>query len=209
MILKLALFYPHSIIELFFQVCNSVCSGKRPNLPNTISTSLSELIKKCWHQNPTERPSCSSILQTLGKLSFPDNWKALLGGCGSPIKHDIPNGTTITNENKLNVISEDVDMNCGEVHVQKTKDGAHEIYLNEEEEKPRPPIFARSLSAPIPTPPPPPPMPKSHPLFISSHTLTPDPGKRSALLDSSNNFGYGITTEEIQKQRKKLKSRTR
>jgi hypothetical protein len=116
------------------------------------------------------------------------------------------------NEAKLNVIAEDIDIHSGGVaDIGKFKSRKEEDNLNldESNEKPRAPIFSRSLSAPIPTPPPPPPMPKPHSLFIAPNMLTPDPGKRCGLIESSNGYGFGITTEEIQQQRKRLKSRVR
>ena len=84
-----------------------------------------------------------------------------------------------------------------------------DMTLGQGDEMPRPPIYSRSLSAPIPNPPPPPPMPKPHSLFIAPNILTPDPGKKSSLNEPMNSFGFGITSEEIQRQRKLLRSRTR
>jgi len=46
-------------------------------------TFLKDLIFQCWHQNPGCRPSCPKILTILNRLSFPDNWKALLGESSS------------------------------------------------------------------------------------------------------------------------------
>ena len=194
------------------QVCNSVCSGNRPHLPNTLSKPLSELIQKCWHQSPNERPTCADILQTLGKLSFPDNWKALLGTCNTTVTPELCNGKPMGNDAKLNVIVEDIDIRCGGLTHHgafKARKEEDNLNLDESEEKPRAPIFSRSLSAPIPTPPPPPPMPKPHSMFIAPNIITPDPGKRCGLIESSNGYGFGITTEEIQRQKQRLKSRVR
>ena len=181
-------------------------------MPSTISKPLSQLIQKCWHQNPEERPACAGILQTLGTLSFPDNWKALLGSCTTTVQQQVCNGTTYANDIKLNVIAEDFGMHFGlqdDSEIPKSRNMEDDMTLDESDERPRAPIFSRSLSAPIPNPPPPPPMPKPHSMFIAPNILTPDPGKKSSFIEPANSFGFGITSEEIQRQRKLLKSRTR
>ena len=65
------------------------------------------------------------------------------------------------------------------------------------------------MSAPIPTPPPPPPMPKLSSIFVAPNIITPDPGKRCGLDSSGGVYGFGVTTEEIQRQKKMLKTRIR
>ena len=198
----------------FFQVCNCVCSGDRPRLPETLSQPLSDLIQKCWHQTPSERPTCATILQTLAKLSFPDNWKALLGTSNTNVNQEDTNGTTANgNDDKLNVIAEDIEVTdhgkLDNVGYTSTTNIDHNVDLDESDGSPRPPIFSRSISAPIPTPPPPPPMPKPCSIFVAPNIITPDPGKRCGIIDSSGGYGFGITTEEIQRQKKMLKSRIR
>lgn len=167
-------------------------------MPSGVSKPLSHLIQKCWHQNPDERPTCSGILQTLGTLSFPDNWKALLGACNTNVQQEVCNGTTYANDNKLNVINEDFDLHFGveddPTGIPKSRNIEDDMTLDESDERPRAPIFSRSLSAPIPNPPPPPPMPKPHSIYIASNILTPDPGKRSSFIEPANSFGFGITT---------------
>ena len=197
-----------------FQVCNCVCSGIRPRLPETLSQPLSELIQQCWHQIPSERPTCASILQTLGKLSFPDNWKALLGTSNSNTKQEDNNRPNKGgNDDHLNVIAEDSElMGHGKLdNGMITSPGKvdNHINLDESEENPRVPMLSRSMSAPIPTPPPPPPMPKLSSIFIAPNIITPDPGKRCGLDSSGGVYGFGITSEEIQRQKKLLKSRIR
>ena len=199
-----------------FQVCNCVCSGIRPRLPETLSQPLSNLIQQCWHQVPGERPTSATILQTLGTLSFPDNWKALLGTStninAKPEESRVT--SNLANDQKLKVIAEDTEL----IENQKLdKKGSNSpitiennVNLDELEESPRAPFYSRSMSAPIPTPPPPPPMPKPSSIFMVPNIVTPDPGKRSGLVDSSGGvYGFGITTEEIQRQKKLLKSRIR
>ena len=170
------------------------------------------MIQKCWHQNPIERPTCANILHTLGKLSFPDNWKALLGTYIVNVKQERSDGITLANDAKLNVIAEDIDTHTlvGEdVGISAPRMVDDDLKLDESDERPRAPIFSRSLSAPIPTPPPPPPIQKPYSMFIAQNILTPDSGKRPGYNDPSNGYGFGITTDEIQRQRKLLKSRVR
>ena len=170
------------------------------------------MIQKCWHQSPNERPTCSIILQTLGNLSFPDNWKALLGTCNVTVGPEICNRARLTNDIKLNVIAEDNNVHTvggedeGICELRRMKD---DLKLDEFDERPRAPIFSRSLSAPIPTPPPPPPMPRPCSMLIAPNIITLDQGKGPSCIDTSNGYGFGITTDEIQRQRKLLKSRVR
>ena len=199
-----------------FQVCNCVCSGIRPRLPETLSQPLSNLIQQCWHQVPGERPTCATILQALGTLSFPDNWKALLGtSTNTIVKHDESRGTCkLESDERLKVIAEDTEL-IGNRKLDNEVSNSpitieNNVNLDKFEESPRAPLYSRSISAPIPTPPPPPPMPKPSSLFTVPNIVTPDPGKRSGLVDSSGGvYGFGITTEEIQRQKKLLKSRIR
>ena len=174
------------------------------------------MIQQCWHQIPCERPTCAAILQTLGTLSFPDNWKALLGTSTNTNTKQEESREISKHENneKLKVIAEDTEViehgkldnevSNSPISIENNAD------LDEMEESPRAPLYSRSMSAPIPTPPPPPPMPKPSPIFTLPNIVTPDPGKRSGLVDSSSGvYGFGITTEEIQRQKKLLKSRIR
>ena len=110
------------------------------------------------------------------------------------------------------MIAEDLDVhfdNHEDSGIPNSRDNEDELTFDDSLERPRPPIFSRSLSAPIPKPPPPPPMPNNHTLFIAPNILTPDPGKKSRLIEPMTCFGFGITSEEIQRQRKLLKSRSR
>ena len=191
-----------------------MCSGNRPRLPETLSQPLSDLIQKCWHQTPSERPTCATILQTLAKLSFPDNWKALLGTSNANVNQEETNGAAaMGNDDKLNVIVEGIEITdngkLANVGSSSPRHDESNIDLDESEGSLRAPIFSRSISAPIPTPPPPPPMPKPCSIFVSPNIIIPDQGKKCGLIDSSGGYGFGITTEEIQRQKKMLKSRIR
>jgi hypothetical protein len=120
------------------------------------------------------------------------------------------NRTTMRNEAELNVVAEDIDIHCGgagDIGAFKARKEETNLNFDESDEKPRVPTFSRSLSASIPTPPPPPPMLISHSLFMAPNIVTPDPGIRCGLLDSSTTYGFGVTAEKIQRQGKRLTSR--
>lgn len=42
---------------------NDILSGVRPVLPNHVATWIRDLIHRCWHQNPLERPTFEDIWQ--------------------------------------------------------------------------------------------------------------------------------------------------
>lgn len=43
--------------------------GIRPTIPKDTHPKLIELLQKCWHRDPAERPDFSEILEILQKLS--------------------------------------------------------------------------------------------------------------------------------------------
>lgn len=52
-----------------FQLIKEVLSNKRPSLVDSVSNSpFKALIKQCWDQNPSERPSTSDIIHQLEQL---------------------------------------------------------------------------------------------------------------------------------------------
>lgn len=42
-----------------------LASQNRPEIPSSVSSSFSELIQKCWSQNPSDRPTCDKITKML------------------------------------------------------------------------------------------------------------------------------------------------
>ena len=49
----------------YFQIMNKVLKGERPKIRESITESFVELIKKCWSQDPKERPSFDQIVTQL------------------------------------------------------------------------------------------------------------------------------------------------
>lgn len=43
--------------------------GLRPTIPKHAHAKLSELLQKCWQQDPAERPDFSEILETLQRIA--------------------------------------------------------------------------------------------------------------------------------------------
>jgi hypothetical protein len=56
----------------FLQIAFFVNDGGRPEIPKETPESMTRLIKRCWHQNPSCRPSMSQVRALLetGKVSF-------------------------------------------------------------------------------------------------------------------------------------------
>ncbi|KAH9576744.1 hypothetical protein CY35_01G179500 [Sphagnum magellanicum] len=44
---------------------DAVLSGRRPKLPDYLSPGMTQLLLKCWHQDPFQRPTWHEILKTL------------------------------------------------------------------------------------------------------------------------------------------------
>ncbi|KAJ7590438.1 kinase-like domain-containing protein [Mycena floridula] len=62
---------PFNAIKNDTTVLYAVISGKRPDIPANIkeSGSLRRLIERCWDQNPSKRPTVSSICESLFSVS--------------------------------------------------------------------------------------------------------------------------------------------
>lgn len=45
-----------------------VIGGERPKLDSSWPTAFSNLLTKCWHADPTQRPSFSAIVDELDRL---------------------------------------------------------------------------------------------------------------------------------------------
>jgi serine/threonine protein kinase len=45
---------------------DAVLSGRRPKLPDYLSPGMTQLLLKCWHQDPCQRPRWDEIKETLG-----------------------------------------------------------------------------------------------------------------------------------------------
>ena len=46
----------------------AIYHGNRPRLPESLPPPYRELIERCWHQDPNERPEFCEIVQALAKL---------------------------------------------------------------------------------------------------------------------------------------------
>eukprot|EP01060_Flectonema_neradi_P006421 TRINITY_DN14341_c0_g1_i1.p1 TRINITY_DN14341_c0_g1~~TRINITY_DN14341_c0_g1_i1.p1 ORF type:complete len:701 (+),score=119.09 TRINITY_DN14341_c0_g1_i1:56-2104(+) len=57
------------------QLASGVVAGMRPSLPETIPASVRGLIKKCWADDPAERPTFDSIVQSIEKMITKKNSK--------------------------------------------------------------------------------------------------------------------------------------
>ncbi|CAM6019756.1 unnamed protein product [Sphagnum balticum] len=49
---------------------DAVLSGKRPKLPDYLSPGMTQLLLKCWHHDPCQRPTWDQIIETLRTLRF-------------------------------------------------------------------------------------------------------------------------------------------
>jgi serine/threonine protein kinase len=47
---------------------DAVLSGRRPKLPDYLSPGMTQLLLKCWHQDPCQRPTWDQILKTFDTL---------------------------------------------------------------------------------------------------------------------------------------------
>jgi serine/threonine protein kinase len=47
---------------------DAVLSGRRPKLPDYLSPGMTQLLLKCWHHDPCQRPTWDEILETLHTL---------------------------------------------------------------------------------------------------------------------------------------------
>ncbi|CAM6053858.1 unnamed protein product [Sphagnum tenellum] len=49
---------------------DAVLSGRRPKLPDYLSPELTQLLLKCWHHDPCQRPTWDEIIETLNTESI-------------------------------------------------------------------------------------------------------------------------------------------
>lgn len=50
------------------QIAHKVLQGERPQIPDKCPNALQVLLRACWHEQPSERPSFKDIVFALGKL---------------------------------------------------------------------------------------------------------------------------------------------
>ncbi len=48
--------------------CEDVIEGKRPKLPKHLKPCMKELMCKCWHMHPSQRPTFEEIVKLLSSL---------------------------------------------------------------------------------------------------------------------------------------------
>ncbi|EXX55996.1 kinase-like domain-containing protein [Rhizophagus irregularis DAOM 181602=DAOM 197198] len=68
------------------QLSLSICKGERPEIIENTPQCYVDLMKKCWNEDPLERPSSKEVLDIIGKWIF------------------LPYGNTISEELKCNVM---------------------------------------------------------------------------------------------------------
>jgi serine/threonine protein kinase len=51
-----------------FSDYDAVLSGRRPKLPDYLSPGMTQLLLKCWHHDPCQRPTWDEIMETLRSL---------------------------------------------------------------------------------------------------------------------------------------------
>jgi tRNA A-37 threonylcarbamoyl transferase component Bud32 len=68
--------YIHLELQILYQAAEA---GLRPTLPKNCPEIISDLVNRCWHAEPRERPSCAEILNILDEANEqfklnPDKW---------------------------------------------------------------------------------------------------------------------------------------
>jgi len=58
-----------------FQLCLSICEGERPEIIENTPQCYVDLMKKCWDENPSKRPSASEIKNIIDKWIYFPNGK--------------------------------------------------------------------------------------------------------------------------------------
>jgi hypothetical protein len=48
-----------------FSLDRAIADGKRPRFPSPVPDSLTNLIRRCWDQKPSNRPSATEIVELL------------------------------------------------------------------------------------------------------------------------------------------------
>ena len=56
-------------VRLTFFYGGYLFQGLRPTIPRNTDPRLTELLERCWRQNPNERPDFSEILEILQQIS--------------------------------------------------------------------------------------------------------------------------------------------
>ncbi len=73
--------YPPHPFDEPSSYCDFVCDGKRPLLDNAGGvvwpSLLAELVRACWAQNPSERPSMEEVVQAVTGVEY-QHWKATI-----------------------------------------------------------------------------------------------------------------------------------
>lgn len=73
--------YPPHPFDEPSSYCDFVCDGKRPLLDNsngvTWPSLLAELVRACWAQNPSDRPSMEEVVQAVTGVEY-QQWKATI-----------------------------------------------------------------------------------------------------------------------------------
>jgi hypothetical protein len=64
---------PFSNIEHDINLIYKIIDGKRPEITDDTPECLSNLMKKCWNSDPSERPSLTEIVETVGNWYFRKN----------------------------------------------------------------------------------------------------------------------------------------
>ncbi len=81
------------------EVENKIEKGERPPFPDGISNSFSTLIRKCWSQNPSDRPSFAEIVDTMLTKKI-----SVFGDEGTEIVNKFYSSKNIKNNNLKNCI---------------------------------------------------------------------------------------------------------
>jgi len=58
---------PFSEIPHDFRLAVEICNGVRPKIVDKTPECYKELMQKCWHDNPDERPNTATIIQVMEK----------------------------------------------------------------------------------------------------------------------------------------------
>eukprot|EP00798_Chlamydomonas_sp_ICE-L_P025797 gene25797-11470_t len=84
----------HLTVKGLERYAQRVAQGYREPLPSNWSPALSELMQKCWHHDPDQRPSMRSVLKSLTELaSDPDVLQALSVSQLDSLQDIVPEGS--------------------------------------------------------------------------------------------------------------------
>jgi len=73
---------PFNDMEYDFLLALSICKGERPEIVENAPQCYVDLMKKCWNENPLERPSASEICDIIKK------WYNILGSINNKSEND-------------------------------------------------------------------------------------------------------------------------